>query len=173
MPFSQAAPLARLVAEDPRADSGLREISIAADAIAIDRRVAGVKMRLSVPTRNFRGVSLSLREGARGFCYRVALIHADSELNVVLVESESEADAAAEWRAWAKFFGLPRLAQLAGGEIEAIERSFGEVSAKEVQPRRRGWPLKQRRSMMSGRRQAGAGRALQVHRGEQEIICYE
>lgn len=173
MPHSQAAPIARFVAKDPRADSGSREISIAADAIAIDRRVAGVKMRLSVPTRSFRGVALTVRECSRGFCYRVALVHGDAELNVVLAETELEADAVAEWQAWAKFFGLARLVQRAGGSVEAIERSFGEVTASEVQPRRRGWPLKDRRSAISARRLPGSSGAAEVHRAEREIICYE
>ncbi|HUO53794.1 MAG TPA: DUF6101 family protein [Rhodoblastus sp.] len=169
-----AALPARLVADDPRADSGQREIGIGAQAIAIDRCVAGVKMRLSVPVRSFRGVALALREGARGFYYRLALVHADPELDIVLAEAENEQDVARDWMAWAEFFDLPRLAQGAEGAVALVERSFGEVKAREAQPRRRGWPLKGRRSAMSARRKAGArGRTLAVYRGEREIICYE
>ena len=42
MVISHAAP-SRLVAADPRADGGTREISIAANAIVIDRRFGGVR----------------------------------------------------------------------------------------------------------------------------------
>lgn len=173
MPLSPAETLARLVAEDPRADSGTREISIAPGAVVIDRRVGGVRMRLSVPAESFRGVSLTVREDAGSFCYRVALIHGDPELNVVLAELEREADAAAEWCAWAEFFGLPRLAQRPGGGIEAIESRFGLIAAGEVQPRRRGWPLKERRSAISGRRKVPASGPLPRRHDEREIISYE
>ena len=170
----QAAPLARFVADDLRADSGLREVSVAAEAIAIDRRVAGVRMRVSVPARSFRGVSLAVGEDDRGFCWRVSLIHSDAELNVLLAEAESEADAVAEWQAWAKFFRLPRLAQRANGAVETVERPFGGILAGEVEPRRRGWPLKHRRSRASASRTAGpAERGQVVFRDEREIICYE
>ena len=170
---TQAAFLTRLVAEDPRADNGLREIAVAPDAIAIDRRVGGVRMRLAVPVSNYRGVALSLREGARGFVYRVALVHADAELDVVLAESHSEDEAGREWRAWAQALSLPLLTRTAAGEA-MVENRFGEIAAREIQPRRRGWPLKGRRSMISARRTSGAkGRALAVHRGEREIVCYE
>jgi hypothetical protein len=173
MVMSPAAP-ARLVAADPRADGGTREISIAADAIAIDRRVGGVKMRLCLPAPSFRGVALSVIEAARGFIYRVALVHADSELDVVLAESGSEQDISREWLSWAQFFRLPRLTRAASGHEAVVEQRYGEIEARTVQPRHRGWPLKGRRSTMSGRRGPGAsGRIMAVHGGEREIICYE
>ncbi|WP_296709950.1 DUF6101 family protein [Rhodoblastus sp.] len=174
MVMSPAAPMTRLVAADPRADNGQREISISAEAIAIDRRVGGVKMRFCLPAPSFRGVALSVYEAARGFVYRVALVHADPELDVVLAESENEADISRDWLCWAKFFRLPRLTRRAGGGEAVIDRRFGEVEAGEVMPRRRGWPLKGRRSMISARRLCGAkGRVVAVHRGEREIVCYE
>jgi hypothetical protein len=169
-----AAPLARFVADDPRADSGLREVSVAAEAIAIDRRVAGVRMRVSAPVRSYRGVALGVREDVCGFSWRVTLIHSDADMNVVLAEAENEAQAAAEWQAWADYFRLPRLTQRLNGVVEAIERRFGAIQAGAVEPRRRGWPLKQRRSRISALRKAGPrGRAPVVHCDEREIICYE
>lgn len=174
MVISHAAPLAHLIAADPRSDDGTREISIAADAIAIDRRVGGVKMRLCLPAPSFRGVALSVIEAARGFVYRVALVHADSELDVVLAESGSEQDISREWLSWAQLFRLPRLTRTSSGGDAIVERPYGEIEARAVQPRRRGWPLKTRRSTMSGRRAPGAkGRVMAVHCGEREIICYE
>lgn len=174
MVMSPAAPMTRLVAADPRADNGQREISISADAIAIDRRVGGVKMRFCLPAPSFRGVALSVYEAARGFVYRIALVHADADLDVVLAESENEADISRDWLSWANFFRLPRLTRSASGGEAVVGRRFGEVEAGEVKPRRRGWPLKGRRSMISARRLCGAkGRVTAVHRGEREIVCYE
>jgi hypothetical protein len=174
MVMSLAAPLTRLVAADPRADNGQREISISAEAIAIDRRVGGVKMRFCLPAPSFRGVALSVFEAARGFIYRIALVHSDPELDVVLAESENEADICRDWLSWSKFLRLPRLTSSAGGGVAVVSRRFGEVEAGEVKPRRRGWPLKGRRSMISARRLCGAkGRVTVVHRGEREIVCYE
>src|SRR6266568_323836 len=94
------APLEKLVASDPRADGGLRQIYIEPGAISIHRRVGGVQMRLALPIGCFSGVSLALLGSARGgFYYRVALQHRDPELAVTLAESENEADIAPEWRA--------------------------------------------------------------------------
>ncbi len=101
--------VAHFVAADPRADGGQRRVSLAADGVAIDRRVAGVAMRLALSIACFRGVSLSLLENRHGFFYRVALDHADPELAVTLAELDSESDIAPEWQAWARFFNLPRL----------------------------------------------------------------
>jgi hypothetical protein len=174
MPTTRTTVLARLVADDPRADSGRREIAVTAESIAIDRCVAGVRMRLSLPARSFRGVALALQQGARGLSYRVALIHADSEFDVALAEADNERDAARDWLAWARILRLPRLARGLGGGEAMVENRFGEIRAATVQPRRRGWPLKCRRSAISARRKAGAkGRVLPVHRNEREIVCYE
>ncbi|MGO8740617.1 DUF6101 family protein [Rhodoblastus sp.] len=170
----QTAPVARLFADDPRADSGRREIAVSAESIAIDRCVAGVRMRLSLPARSFRGISLALRQGARGLFYRVALVHADPDLDVALTETDNESDAARDWLAWARFFRLPRLARSARGGETVVEIRLGEILGGAVQPRRRGWPLKARRSAISARRKAGVkGRLLPVHCGEREIVCYE
>ncbi len=83
--------VAHFVAADPRADGGQRRVSLAADAVAIDRRVAGVAMRLALPIDCFRGVSLSLLENGRGLFYRVALDHADPELAVTLANRTAKA----------------------------------------------------------------------------------
>jgi hypothetical protein len=172
MNASLAAPSVRLVAADPRADNGQREISISAEAVAIERRVSGVRMHVFVPAPSFRGVALSVSQGPRGFVYRVALVHADADLDIVLAETPNEADIGREWLAWADYFGLPRLIRNAGGET-VVERRYGPVEAFAVKPRRRGWPLKNRRSMMSARRLCPKAGAAAVHRGEREIVCYE
>ena len=169
-----AQSVAHFVAADPRADGGQRRVSLAADAVAIDRRVAGVAMRLALPIGCFRGVSLTLLENARGSFYRVALDHADPELAITLAESDSESDIAPEWKAWARFFDLPRLT-LAPDEIPVVlDSRFGALVLGAVQPRKRGWPLKKRRSAISARRVAGPkGRVQSVFRNEREIVSGE
>jgi hypothetical protein len=167
-------PVARIVADDPRADGGSRQIMIAETSIAIDRRVAGVQMRLSLPIAAYRGVLLTLCEGSRGPFYRLCLDHADPDLRVVLAESEGESEMATQWKAWALFFSLPRLTQDASGFTRVLDSRCGALGVGAMQPRRRGWPLKQRRSRMSARRLAGPkGRVQAVYRGEREIVCYE
>lgn len=166
--------LAQLVADDPRADGGQRQISIAADAIAIDRRVGGVAMRLALPVKSFRGVSLALLENDRGAFYRVVLDHADPDLRVTLAELVHEREIGGEWRAWAEFFQLPRIAFGPGGGVIAVDLRLGALDLGAVQPRKRGWPMKGRRSAISAKRTAGAkGRVQVVYRHEREIICYE
>jgi hypothetical protein len=166
--------VAHFVAADPRADGGQRRVSLAADAISIDRRVAGVAMRLALPIGSFRGVSLALLENARGYFYRVALDHADPELAVTLAESDSESDIAPEWKAWARFFNLPRLTFSPDENPVILDRRLGALVLGAVQPRKRGWPLKKRRSAISAKRIAGPqGRVQAVFCGEREIVCTE
>ena len=167
------------VAADRRADGGQRRVSVAADKVSIDRRVAGVAMRLALPIGCFRGVSLSLLENARG-CFRVALAHADPELSVTLAESGSQSEIAPEWEAWARFLGLPRLNFLPDESPVGLGRRLaapvvgpmapGAMVLAALHPRKRGWPLKKRRSAISARRCAGPqGRVQSVFRGEREM----
>lgn len=174
MTTPQAKAIERIFARDPRADGGQRQISIGADSIAIDRRVAGVRMRLALPIQAFRGVSLALVENARGSFYRVALDHRDPDLAVTLVEAQSESEIALEWKAWAQFFKLPRLTLGPDRKPVVLDAALGALALGAVQPRKRGWPLQQRRSKFSGLRQQGpGGRVMAVFRGEREITCYE
>jgi len=171
--MSIPAPLACLVAEDPRADGGQRRITLCADTIGIDRSLAGVRMKLALPVRAYRGVALSVVEGAKETWYRVALDHADPDLRVTLAENRDPEALVAEWRGWAKFFRLPRLAQGVDEIWVALDGRLGELLLGAAQPRKRGWPLKRRRSRMSAFRKPAKIRAHVVHRDEREIICYE
>jgi hypothetical protein len=168
-----ASPLACIVAEDPRADGGQRRVTLGADTIGIDRSLSGVRMKLALPVRAYRGVSLSVIEGAQGAVYRLALDHADPELGVTLAESRDPEALVAEWRGWAKYFRLPRLAQGMGAFWVALDGRLGDLVLGPVQPRKRGWPLKHRRSRISAWRKPDKTRKHVVHRDEREIICYE
>ncbi|MCW2286105.1 hypothetical protein M2323_003942 [Rhodoblastus acidophilus] len=167
------APLASIVTTDPRADGGQRRVTLGADTIGIDRSLAGVRMKLALPVRAFRGVTLSVVEGARETWYRVELDHSDPDLRVTLAENRDPEALVAEWRGWAKFFGLPRLAQGTDDCRVALDGRLGALVLGAAQPRKRGWPLKRRRSRMSAFRKPVRTGALAVHREEREIICYE
>jgi hypothetical protein len=55
-----------------------------------------------------------------------------------------------------------------------LDLRLGALGIGAAQPRKRGWPLKHRRSAISARRGAGPrGRVQAVYRNEREIICYE
>lgn len=168
-----ASPLSGMIAADPRADGGQRRITLGADTIRIDRSLAGIRMRLALPVRAYRGVSLQVIDGARGPYYRVALDHADPELSVTLAEDRNPEALVAEWRGWAKFFHLPRLALDADSTCVALDGRLGELVLGLTQQRRRGWPLRNRRSRISALRKPPKTRRHVVHRGEREIICYE
>ena len=166
-------PVAHMVAADPRADGGQRRITLCADMVGIDRSLSGVRMKLALPVRAYRGVSLSVIEGGQGAFYRLALDHADPELQVTLAEGRDPESLVPEWRGWAKFFGLPRLAQGVGEFWVALDGRLGELVLGPAQPRKRGWPLKARRSRVSALRKPARTHKHVVHRGEREIICYE
>jgi hypothetical protein len=68
---------------------------------------------------------------------------------------------------------LPRLAQGAGEFRVALDGRLGALVLGAAQPRKRGWPLKRRRSRMSAFRKPVRTGAQAVHRNEREIICYE
>ena len=170
----QSKTVAHFVSADRRADGGQRRVSVAAEGVSIDRRVAGIAMRVALPIRCFRGVSLSLLENERGFFYRVALDHADPELRVTLAEAASESEIAWEWEAWAGFFGLPRMTFLPDESPAVFDCRLGALVLGAVQPRKRGWPLQKRRSAISARRIAGPkGRIQAVFPDERETIGAE
>jgi hypothetical protein len=101
-------------------------------------------------------------ENARGYFYRVALDHADPDLAVTLAESDSESDIAPEWNAWSRFFDLPRLTFSPDESPVVLDRRLGALVIGAVQPRKRGWALKNRRSAISARRLAGPKGRLQA-----------
>jgi len=53
---------------DCRADGGQRDVTLTRHCVIIRRRIAGMGMKIDVPTRAYRGVVLSLEQSARGAC---------------------------------------------------------------------------------------------------------
>ena len=143
----------RMMAEafDARAEGMRRHIEVTPQSVVIERRLAGVEMRLSLAPRQYRGVALTVlvSEGF-DFLYQVKLVHADSDLDVTLSSAGEEAAAREDWRRWAAALRLPRL----------IERAEGVYETDRTPPRppierRRGRATLRRRNRFLARRKMG------------------
>lgn len=162
---------ALLVQRDWRADGGARRVRVTRSDILISRRFSGVDMMISVPVPAYDGVALDVVEGRDGApCYRLSLAHRDRDLDVVLAETQDSGDAAANWKYWASYLGLPRLAA-ENGELAEVDVASG---APVAYPRGGNAVLRRRRPRFLTRRKVGvAARMAEVFAGEREIICYE
>jgi hypothetical protein len=162
---------ALLVQRDWRADGGARRVRVTRSDILISRRFSGVDMMISVPVPAYDGVALDVVEGRDGApCYRLSLAHRDRDLDVVLAETQDSGDAAANWKYWASYLGLPRLAA-ENGELAEVDVASG---APVAYPRGGNAVLRHRRPRFLTRRKVGvAARMAEVFAGEREIICYE
>jgi hypothetical protein len=167
-------PVKQFVQRDRRADEGERRIRVTRDHVLISRRLAGIAMLITVPVSAYRGVALDVSAGeSGGASYRLSLAHCDPELEVVLAETADSGEIAADWKHWASWLDLPRLAARGDG-LEPLETDFGGDPAKEAFSRRRNSSVVKRRPRFLSRRKPGVtARAETVFAGEREIICYE
>ena len=168
---------------DSRADGGQRDVTLTRHRVTIRRRIAGMGMKIDVPTHAYRGVVLSLEESARGrLHYRVTLRHADPDLSVILTEAFDETEILKDWRDWASFLTQSPLVERDSGalvgadDVEAqgpAQTSAGETFTGSLQ-RRRGAPASARsRGRFVRRRHVGGPMGEALHAGEREIVCYE
>src|SRR5215471_18806774 len=90
---AEAMPMSFDVA-DERSEGGTRRIDILDHDLMIERRIAGVKMRLSIPFTLYEGVALDIRAHPAGFgaIFSLRLVHEDSALDVPLYEAEHDRD---------------------------------------------------------------------------------
>jgi len=139
----------RLVVRDARADGQRRHIELSRERVVIHRGIAGVPMIIKIATRDFEGVSLRLRVSDDAVAtFQLVLVHHDSDLTVPLAQAADEADLLADWREWARFFGLPTL----------VERALGQDVPERAalpSPRRRGSWITSRRPRFLTRRKPG------------------
>ncbi|PPD46161.1 MAG: hypothetical protein CTY15_01955 [Methylocystis sp.] len=163
---------ALLVQRDWRADGGSRRVKLTKGGVHIARRYSGVDMMISVPVDAYRGVVLEVVEGREGApAYRLSLAHRDRDLAVDLGENADIGAAAADWKAWAAFFGLPRLAVSDEGGFAPVDAAGSALLGAR---RRSNAAVRQRRPRFLTRRQAGAlARMGEVFANEREIVCYE
>ena len=168
---------------DARADGGQRDVTLTRHRVTIRRRIAGMGMKIDVPTCAYRGVVLSLEQAARGrLHYRVTLRHADPDLSVILTEAFDESEILKDWRDWASFLTQSPLVERDSGALvgvddveaqEPAQASVAETFTGSFQ-RRRGAPAAARsRGRFVRRRHIGGIIGDAVHAGERAIVCYE
>jgi Family of unknown function (DUF6101) len=169
-PFSLPA---RFSASDPVADERIRHVELYRERVVVRRSLAGMRMALNMPVKEFAGIAIRVLTGDGGATVAVVLEHKDPALALPLFATSETAEAFAEWRAWANVLGLPLLvAEDDGGLREAYAR-MGGVRVERVRPRRRRRSsLRKRRPSIFLRRKPGkVGNATPVYRGEREIIA--
>jgi len=146
----------RFAAPDPRADGRRRFVRLDGDQVAIHRVVAGVSMRVTVPTSAYRGVALRVVDARdQGFAYEIRLVHKDPDLAVTLAETRDDSDVQAEWKLWARVLGLPALVERSEGCDEPDQSLLGRVAVRPAAPRRRGKAILARRPRFLARRRVG------------------
>ena len=131
-------------------------------------------MRIAVPVREYRGVSLSLasRDGD-ALAYRLHLLHRDADLSVMLDCAGDDVDILADWKLWSRFFRLPALVERQAGLVEEADLRLGGLLVGKAGPSRRAPRFRsKRRSHFLTRRKVGQpGLAAVTHAGEREIIA--
>jgi hypothetical protein len=151
---------------DARADDHRRRVVLSSDRVTIDRHYRGIAMRLSIPVEAYQGVCVALKPArSGGFLYEIRLAHRDAELSVSLAEAADDSEIWADWRSWARFFGLPALIERNDGLVDWAKAS-GTTNQSWLTARR----VKKRRPGFIARRFTPAGAPGVVHR-EPEIIA--
>lgn len=168
------ADISPVAERDLRADGARRVLRCDNRRVSISRSLQGIAMKIEVPATSYFGIVLSVFAGEDGEpFYRISMPHADPDFAICLYESRSDEDIVAVWKAWSKFFSLPKLLERAPGELICGEAMMGcvEVGARQKW-RRRGAALGKRRSRMSLRRRTGdLTRMGAVYSEEAEIIA--
>jgi hypothetical protein len=149
------------------------EIFLDRDKAVINRRVAGVPVKVVVPVQGFDGVMVRIVPGAAPGEILAALIlkHPDNALSITLAETEQSDDLAVLWSRWAQAFNLPMLVCDLGGKVKPIE-AYRALPAARPAPRRQLRMLTGRRPRFLNKRTPGRpAEATAVHRNEREIIA--
>jgi hypothetical protein len=135
--------------------------------ILIERVLNGMKMRVHIPAKVYRGVRLVLSERPEGETFQIELAHRDPDLNVCLEASKDRQEAEDRQRLWAHFFTQPMLDSIFAPEDQ--KELFSSA------PRRRCMTsVAKRRPRRLARRRVGNRENLAIiHSDEREIICYE
>lgn len=161
-------------AADRRADGHARTVSLSRDCIRIDRSLAGIAMRVAVPVRAYRGVTLSLLpDDTGGLRYQLHLLHRDHDLSVLLDCAGTDADILADWRLWSRFFRLPALVERQDGLVEEADATLGGLPiGRRSSVRRSSRSRSKRRPAFLARRKAGDAALTTIrHDGEREMIA--
>ena len=144
----------RFVAQDNRADGGVRQIELHRERVVLRRAVQGMRMAVNVRVCDFLGVALRGLDDAQ----MLVLVHRDPSLNIPLCVSSDQEEIASAWQIWSDLFALPLLP--------------GEKLREAAQRRRRHNAIRTRRPKFLVRRRAGyLLNPANFHQSEREIIA--
>jgi hypothetical protein len=166
---------ARYQARDGGADGQVRNIELDRERVVLRRAVRGIPMKVGVPIREFRGVTLRTLppEGGEPAAVAVMLEHRDSALSVPLFVADEGDEAMAEWKSWSRVLGVPLLVDDGDGALREPFQRLGQLGVGPVSPRKkRRAAIRWRRPSILMRRKPGRAVAEPVvRRGEREIIA--
>jgi hypothetical protein len=163
------------VARDGGADGQVRNIELDRERVVLRRAVRGIPMKVGVPIREFRGVTLKMLppEGDEPAAVAVMLEHRDSALSVPLFVAGEGCEAMVEWKSWSRVLGVPLLVDDGDGALREPFRRLGQLNIGPTAPRkkRRAAIRWRRPSILLRRKAARPATEPAVHRGEREIIA--
>jgi hypothetical protein len=165
----------RYAARDGGADGQIRDIELDGERVVLKRAVAGIRMKVGVPVREFAGVTMRTLppEGGEPAAVAIMLEHRDSGLTVPLYVAPEGDDAMAQWKCWSRVLGVPLLVTESDGVLREPFPRIGRVRIGNPGPRRRRRAaIKWRRPSILMRRKPGRpSPSPAVYRGEREIIA--
>lgn len=149
------------------------DILLDGEKAIIQHRVAGVPVKVVVPTSGFDGVMVRIVPGDAPGDIVAALIlkHPDNGLSITLAETEKSDDLAVLWSRWSQKLNLPMLVCDLGGKVKPID-AYSAVPVAGPAPRRKMRLLTGRRPRFLNKR--FTGRKVEVptvHAHEREIIA--
>jgi len=126
--------------------------------ISVARKLpSGIPLVLRFPPEAFQGVCVDVTADPDTLetIVTLSLRHKDPQLSVPLATYADLDDVVADWLAWARVFGLPRLMAEPDGRLTVIDRRLGAVEVRPTAPRRRRSVLAKRRPRFLARRKTG------------------
>ena len=148
---------------DPRALDRRRGFTVDGRRYALDGRGVIIERGDGVPAalrpKAFEGVAARAIEDDQGtVTVTLELLHADASLCVPLLVAHDLDNVAADWRDWAKLFGLPMLMVEADGSLSSLD------AAPSPQPRRS--RTSKRPRFLMRRRTGSMGVAMRIEGAE-------
>ncbi len=166
---------ARYEARDGGADGQVRDIELDRERVVLRRAVRGIPMKVGVPIRDFRGVTLKTLppDGDQPAAVAVMLEHRDTALSVPLFVADRGDEAMAEWKSWSRVLGVPLLVDDGDGTVREPFQRLGQLNVGPALARKkRRAAIRWRRPSILMRRKPGRPMAdASVHREEREIIA--
>ena len=162
----------RFRAADAAADGRIRFVELHRESVVVRRFVRGMPIHLSLPVTAFLGIVIRLMppQGANPAAIAVMLEHRDPALSVPLFAASDASDAVAEWRMWARVFGLPLLVADEDGRLREPFRRIGAVQVRDPRARAHGSLRRRRPAILMRRKPGRRGATVAVYR-EREIIA--